>query len=131
MMKAYDPIKWRHSEWMLRKLSFLTKWVHLLIKCVSDVSFRVLINGALSKSFSPSRDIRQEDTLSPFLFVVCSEGFSGLIQREVHYRLRKGLPFGNSSLNLTHLFIANDSLLFQDTQYCLVHLLVYSLVHFL
>lgn len=46
------------------------------MKCTSSLPFRVLVNRQPTTAFVPSRDIRQGNPLSPFLFVICSEVFS-------------------------------------------------------
>jgi hypothetical protein len=43
------------------------------------VSYRIKINGALSENFKPERGLRQRDPLSTYLFMICAEGFSTLL----------------------------------------------------
>jgi hypothetical protein len=40
---------------------------------------RVIWNGEALKNFSPSREIRQGDSISPLIFVLCMESLSHLI----------------------------------------------------
>jgi hypothetical protein len=49
------------------------------MNCVTTVSYRIKINGALSESFKPKRGLRQRDPLSTYLFLICAEGFSALL----------------------------------------------------
>jgi hypothetical protein len=51
------------------------------MKCVSWVTYRIEVNGMLTEPFSPERGLRQGDPLSPYLFLVCVEGFSALLRR--------------------------------------------------
>lgn len=79
---------------------------------VSLVSFRILINGEPSRNFSPSRELRQVDPLSPYLFIMCSEDFFQLIRWAVYQGKWQGISMGNNTPQLSYLFFADDSLSF-------------------
>lgn len=49
------------------------------MRCVSSVSFSVLIEGIVSPKFRPDRGLCQGDPLSPYLFMLCAEDLSGLL----------------------------------------------------
>ena len=59
-----------------------------------------------------TRGIRQGDPLSPFLFLLCTEGLNGLITQAANRGDIKGYALSRNSQRLTHLLFANDSLLF-------------------
>lgn len=75
---------------------------------------RVDINGTLTKCFTPTRGIRQGDPLSLYLFVLCIERLGQIIQEKTREGQWKPLQFGRNNLSLSHLFFADDLILFAE-----------------
>jgi hypothetical protein len=112
MMKAYDMVEWPFVQAMMTKLGFPPRLVRVIMKCISSVKFSVKVNGVLLDSFSPSRGIRQGDPVSPYLFLLCSEGLTALLH---HYNtgfIDRGVRVCNRSPWVSHLLFADDSLIF-------------------
>ncbi|XP_019179038.1 PREDICTED: uncharacterized protein LOC109174248 [Ipomoea nil] len=112
MAKAYDRMEWSFLEGMLGALGFDRGWSDLIMLCVQTVNYAVLVNGEVVGQVCPSWGICQGDPLSPYLFILCAEGLSILLQQakargEIHgVRVARGAPA------IPHLFFADDSLLF-------------------
>ncbi|XP_050217337.1 uncharacterized protein LOC126668167 [Mercurialis annua] len=82
MSKAYDRVRWDFIDFMLRNLGFCDKWINLIMYCVRSVKYTNIGNCENLAPIIPSRGLRQDDLLSPYLFIICAEGLSLLLARE-------------------------------------------------
>jgi len=112
MRKAYDRVEWPFLEAMMRTMGFEERWITLIMTCVRSVTYSVLVNSQPYGKIVPSQGLRQGDPLSPYLFLIVAEGLSSLMARvEVENRIT-GVPIAAGGFRLSHLFFADDSLLF-------------------
>ncbi|BBN67603.1 Polynucleotidyl transferase, ribonuclease H-like superfamily protein [Prunus dulcis] len=73
LSKAYDRLHWDFIYdvlWEIGKLG---------LECIKSVRYQAILNGELTERFSPSAGIRQGDPLSPYIFVLCMEKLSHII----------------------------------------------------
>jgi hypothetical protein len=94
------------------KLGFPVHMVQLIMSCIRSVKFSVKVNGELLPQFTPSRGLRQEDPMSPYLFLLCSEGLSILLNHFQWGPINKGIRVCHRAPWITHLLFADDSLIF-------------------
>ena len=81
------------------------------MQCVSTVSYKIKVNGDLTKEIVPTRGLRQGNPLSPYLFLICAEGFSGLLHEAERVGNMEGVTICEDAPSITHLLFADDSLL--------------------
>ena len=82
------------------------------MECVKSVSYSILVNGEPKGHIVPTRGIRQGDPLSPYLFLICSKGLNGLIEHAVENKHIEGVSLCRNGPKISHIFFADDSLLF-------------------
>lgn len=79
--KAYDKVDWSYLRGMMLKLGFHTTWVNWIMMCVESVHYMVQVNYDQVGPITPSRGLRQGDPLSPYLYIICTEGLTALIRQ--------------------------------------------------
>lgn len=112
MSKAYNRIKWCFLEQILLKLGFQESWVALIMECITTVTYSILVNGEPKGMIKPSRGLRQQDPLSPYLFLFCAEGLNALLRNAATGGDIQGFSLCRHGPRLTHLFFVDGCLIF-------------------
>ena len=110
--KAYDRVEWAFLKSIMVKMGFPKIWIERVMCCVSTFSFSVKINGKTYGNIIPSRGLRQGDPLSPYMFLLCAEGFTSLLAKAEMENQIHGVSICRRAPSITHLLFADDSLLF-------------------
>ncbi|CAL8995128.1 unnamed protein product [Prunus brigantina] len=114
LSKAYDRLNWKFIEYVLEELELPAHYIKLIMSCVNSVRYQVCVNGELTEAFLPSNGIRQGDPLSPYLFVLCIEKLSHIIFDSVNRKCWKPVKTSQSGPAVSHLFFADDLVLFAE-----------------
>ena len=93
-------------------MGFHGKWINLIMSCITIVTYSILINGVAHECIVPSRGFHLGDLVSLYLFLLCADGFSSLINDAARNNTLSGVSICRGCLMVTHLFFADDNLLF-------------------
>lgn len=94
-------------------MSFPAKFIHWIRLCITTASFSVQVNSELAGFFRSQRGLRQGCSLSPYLFVICMNVLSKLLDKAAADK-RIGYHPKCKSIKLTHLCFADDLMVFVD-----------------
>jgi hypothetical protein len=110
--KACDKVDWGFLKGMLNRMGFLDKWVQWMMMCVSTVNYSVLMNFDKVGPIYPGRGLRLGDPLSPYLFILATEGLPTLIKQSIGRGEIHGIKICRGAPLVSHLLFADDCFLF-------------------
>lgn len=70
MNKTNDRVEGSFLLSMMQQMDFDNKWIGLILRCISLVSYSILINKNVCYSITPKRSLKQSDHLSPYFSYV-------------------------------------------------------------
>ena len=82
------------------------------METITTASYSILINGELKRFVTPTSRIKQGDSLSPYLFLLCTEGLSTLLRKAEENHSLKGIKSSQNGVCISHILFVDDSLLF-------------------
>lgn len=109
--KAFDSVQWSFLLNTLQALGLPEKFIKWISLCITTASFSVQVNGELAGYFQSNRGLRQGCSLSPYLFVICMNVLSKMLD-EAAARNLIGFHPKCKNIGLTHLCFADDLMVF-------------------
>lgn len=82
--------------------------------CIETPKMSIIWNGEQLEEFKPQRGIRQDDLISPYIFVLCMETLGHIINQSVLKGEWKPIKISRLGQSLSHLFFADDLILFAE-----------------
>lgn len=110
--KAYDRLEWPFIRFTLQFFNFSQQIIDLIMACLETSSISVMWNGQTSKPFNPSGGVRQGDSLSPYLFILCLNQLSLLLDSTLHTKSFQPIKINRRDLSFNHIFFVDDIFLF-------------------
>lgn len=111
--KAFDSVSWAFLLEVLTRLGFGFKWRTAICNLLSSSSTRVLLNGDPGRVITHRRGLRQEDPLSPMLFIIAMDVLSSLVAKADDLRLLE--PLVTKPLSHRMYIYADDVILFANS----------------
>ena len=96
----------------MRKMGFSEIWIEWIMRCITSVKYKVLMNGEPRGNIVPGRGLRQGDPLSPFIFILCMEALVSLHNQAENQEKITGMRAARACPFVSHLLFADDSLFF-------------------
>lgn len=112
MNKAYDRVDWNFLREILVSFELNPTWVSRVMSLVTIVKYCYQVNGSRSRIICPGRGMRQGDPFSSYLLILVFDVFSRLVYREKVNGNILGLSLAPGAPTLTHLFFADDAIVF-------------------
>jgi hypothetical protein len=112
LSKAYDRVDWCFLRQVMERLGFHSKFIQWIMTCVTTVRYSVRLNGTDLSPFHLSRGQRQDDTLSPYLFLLVVDYLSLLVKSYERQGLISGVRVCRQGPSISHLLFTDDSILF-------------------
>lgn len=79
--------------------------------CIRSAHFSIMFQGSGDGFITPTRGIRQGCALSPYIFILCMNILTALLQHEQRQGRIQGLQLSRNAQPLTNLMYADDLLI--------------------
>lgn len=114
MSETYDRLEWRFLLRSLRAMGFSDIVQDLVFRSISDITYKININGKTSAEFRSTRGVRQGDLLSPLFFILAQQIFSYYFKKLEQRGELQTYKLGRNIDPISHLFFADDMLIFSN-----------------
>ncbi|GJT83455.1 RNA-directed DNA polymerase, eukaryota [Tanacetum coccineum] len=111
--KDFDLVRWDYLDDILNKFGFGVKWRSWIQGFLNFVMGSILTSGSPTSEFQFYKGLKQGDPLSSFLFILIMESLHLSFKNIMNACRYKGIHI-DDSLNMSHLFYADDTVFIDD-----------------
>ncbi|GKD51539.1 putative RNA-directed DNA polymerase, eukaryota, reverse transcriptase zinc-binding domain protein [Tanacetum coccineum] len=108
------PLILKVPSYVLDRLGFGIKWRNRIKAGLTSARSSILINESPTSEFSLKRGLRQEDPLSPFLFIIIMEDLHMALNDGLAANMFHGVKVGSQGMHLSHLFYVDNDIIFSE-----------------
>ena len=110
--RLMTEFNWSLLKTVLTNFGFNETFVWWFMECVTSEFFALLINGGVTEHFITSRGLRKGDPLSPYLFILCQDVLSQLLEKQLAEGGISGVKASIGGPIFTHVMYADDIVIF-------------------
>ncbi|XP_042485259.1 uncharacterized protein LOC122065524 [Macadamia integrifolia] len=107
--KAFDTISWNFIFHVLRRFGFSEKWTSWIHQILVSARISILLNGGPVGYFGVEKGLRQEDPISPMLFIIAEEVLCRGLSEHLANNSIKALSGPRGAIIPTHILFVDDS----------------------
>lgn len=94
LKKAYDRLEWNFVRECLSNHHLDNPSIELIMNSINKAASSIMINGKKYHSFHHSRGLRQGDLMSPFIFNICLQHLTSMINHTCHEKTWSPFEWG-------------------------------------
>ncbi|KAJ4789072.1 RNA-directed DNA polymerase (reverse transcriptase)-related family protein [Rhynchospora pubera] len=114
LSKAFDRMNWVFIFRVLAIYGFPGMYIEWIKACVTTARFSILFNGKADGFIEPKRGLRQGCALSPYLFILCMDVLSRMLDFYAGREYISGIRVARSAPKLTSIMFADDLVIFGE-----------------
>jgi len=119
--KAFDNVRWEYLLEVMQQLGFGQRWRDLVSLLWASTTSRINLNGEMGRPIKHRKGLRQDDPLSPMLFIIAMDPIQRILDRATTQGLLT--PIGADPIKIRRSLYADDAALFiKPTQHDLANL---------
>lgn len=89
--KVFVYVNWQYLLNTFRHRSFSEQWINWIAKLLRGGKVNVMVNGHTTDYFECRKGVRQDDPLSPYLFILVADNLNKMIQLGIQSDYLSGL----------------------------------------